>query len=197
MAQIKLDMNQLEGSVGSAAYKDSTNAVTSGSTDLVESGAVQDAIDNALTSVYRPAGSKSVAQLTSALLIQDNLGRVYNVSDDGLTTADFVEGAGHPIHHGDNVAVVDVGTLLSPIYKFDLLAGWHDEFTTEVMADANGIVVFDNLSDDYVYGPPAGENHMPTVTQFSKTSGTLSGIKLTYHTDLPQGTKCKLHIMKG
>lgn len=206
ITRIDLDINQLQGSLankedksnlGTAAYKDSTNAVTSGSHDLVESGAVQTAIDSALTSVYRPAGSKSVAQLTSALLIQGNLGRVYNMSDDGLTTADFVEGAGHPIHHGDNVAVVDVGTLLSPVYKFDLLAGWHDEFTPEETVDVDGKVVFDNLSDDYVYGPPAGENRMPTVKSFKKEAGTLSGIKLTYETDLPQNTKVKLHIMKG
>ena len=112
--------------LGTAAAKDSTNAVTANSTDLVESGAVKSAIDAAVSSAYRAAGDKTVSQLTSALLIADNKGCVYNITDSGETTADFVGGAGKPINIGDNVAVVDVGTAGSPSYKFDLMAGFVD-----------------------------------------------------------------------
>ena len=112
--------------LGTAAAKDSTNAVTANSTDLVESGAVKSAIDAAIASVYKPSGDKTVAQLVAALLIADNLGNVYNVTDSGTTTADFVGGAGNPIKAGDNVAVVDVGSVGSPSYKFDLLSGFVD-----------------------------------------------------------------------
>ena len=106
--------------LGSAAYKNSTNAVTSGSTDLVESGAVSDAINNAITRVYKPSGSKTCAELTSSLLIAANLGNCYNMSDSGTTTADFIEGAGKPIYAGNDVAIVDAG---SGVYRFNLTGG--------------------------------------------------------------------------
>lgn len=108
--------------LGTAAAKNATNAVTAGSTDLVESGAVKTAIDTAIASAYKPAGSKTCAELTSALLVVANYGNVYNMSDSGTTTADFVEGAGHPIRQGDNVGIVKVNN----VYKFDILSGFVD-----------------------------------------------------------------------
>ena len=120
--------------LGTAAAKNSTNAVTAGSIDLVESGAVKDAIDSAVTSAYKEAGTKTCAELTSALLIAANRGNVYNITDDGTTTADFVEGAGHPIKAGDNVGV----TLSGSVYKFDLLSGFVDVsgFQTKALTTA-------------------------------------------------------------
>jgi hypothetical protein len=79
-----------------------------------------------IASVYHPGGSKTVAELTSALLIADNEGKVYNMSDSGVTTSDFVEGAGYPIPVGSNVEVFNTGTEESPVYKFDLLPGFVD-----------------------------------------------------------------------
>lgn len=84
--------------------------------------AVKEAIETAVASVYHAAGPKTVAQLTSALLVAANQGNVYNITDSGITTADFVEGAGHPIAAGDNVSICDVGG----VYKFDLLSGFVD-----------------------------------------------------------------------
>lgn len=108
--------------LGTAAAKDSTSSVTDGSTDLVESGAVKSAIDTAVSSAYKAAGTKTCAELVSALLVKANQGNVYNMTDAGTTTADFVEGAGHPIRIGDNVGIVKVGSD----YKFDLLSGFVD-----------------------------------------------------------------------
>ena len=108
--------------LGTAATKNATNAVTAGSTDLVESGAVKTAIDTAVASAYKPAGSKTCAELTSALLVDANYGNVYNMSDSGTTTADFAEGAGHPIRQGDNVGIVKI----NDVYKFDILSGFVD-----------------------------------------------------------------------
>ena len=104
--------------LGTASTKGFTNAVTQSSTNLVESGAVYDAIANAVSSTYKPAGSKTCSQLLPSLLIEANLGKVYNVTDSGTTTSDFVEGAGKPINAGDNIAIVDIG---SSTYKFDIL----------------------------------------------------------------------------
>lgn len=116
------DKGKVNG-LGTAASKDSTNAVTSGSTDLVESGAVKTAIDNAITAAYKPAGTKTCAELTSALLVAANKGNVYNITDSGTTTSDFIEGAGKPIRAGDNVGICEP---TSGTYKFDLLSGFID-----------------------------------------------------------------------
>ena len=78
--------------LGTAAAKDSTNSVTAGSTDLVESGAVKDAIDAAVASAYHHAGTKTVAQLTHDLLIAANEGNVYNITDSGTTPQKFPGG---------------------------------------------------------------------------------------------------------
>ena len=46
--------------LGTASAKNYTSSVTDGSTDLVESGAVHDAIASAISSVYKPSGDKTV-----------------------------------------------------------------------------------------------------------------------------------------
>lgn len=105
---------QLQDSVGS------TESVTD---RAVTPHAVRAAIDSAVSSAYHAAGTKTVAQLTGSLLIAENEGCVYNITDSGTTTSDFVDGAGHQINAGDNVGVCDVG---GGVYKFDLLSGFVD-----------------------------------------------------------------------
>lgn len=85
--------------------------------------AVRTAIDSAVSSAYHAAGTKTVAHLTSSLLISAYEGDVYNLTDSGVTTSDFIEGAGYPIRAGDNVVVCNVG---GGVYKFDLLSGFID-----------------------------------------------------------------------
>lgn len=120
--------------LGTAAAKNATSTVSSGSSDLVESGAVKTAIDTAIASTYKPAGSKTCAELTASLLVTANRGNVYNMSDSGTTTADFVEGAGKPIRQGDNVAIV----LSNGNLKFDILSGIIDTsgFQTKTLSAA-------------------------------------------------------------
>ena len=83
-------------------------------------------VDAKISAAYHAGGSKTVAELTSALLITENMGKVYNMSDSGVTTLDFVEGAGKSIIEGDNVGICNVGTEETPVYKFDLLSGFVD-----------------------------------------------------------------------
>lgn len=105
--------------------------------------------------VYKPAGTKTVAELTSSLLVAENLGNVYNISDSGVTTSDFVEGAGHPINAGDNVDVVDVGSGDSHVYKFDLYMGADlsskaDKVTNATSGHLAGLDSNGNLTDSGV-----------------------------------------------
>ena len=105
------------------AFKDTTDNVRPNSHALVESGAVYSAINNALSSVYTPRGDLTCAELTSALLIEANVGNVYEMSDAGTTTALFLQGAGETINIGDNVGIIKAGPNT---YLFNLMANAFD-----------------------------------------------------------------------
>lgn len=91
------------------------------STNLVTSGAVQTAINNAISTTYKAAGSVAFASLPT--LGSSIEGNVYNVTDSFTTTSDFVEGAGNTYPAGTNVVCINTsGTT----YKWDVLAGFID-----------------------------------------------------------------------
>lgn len=171
-AQVNSDWNASSGvaeilhkpTLGTAAAKDYTGSVLENSTDLVESGAVKTAIDNAISSVYKPAGNKACAELVSALLVASNLGNVYNMTDDGVTTADFVEGAGKAIEAGDNVVIVDIG---SSVYKFDLLSGMVDLSNYVQKSSTSGLIKNDGTIDQTAY---AKQNEMSVSTSGDQTT---------------------------
>lgn len=138
--------------LGTAAAKDSTNSVTAGSTDLVESGAVKDAIDAAVAAAYHHAGTKTVAQLTHDLLIAANEGNVYNITDSGTTTSDFIEGIGKTIDAGDNVGICKVGN----VYMFDLLSGLEDTSIFVQKSQTSGLLKNDGTVNTTIEDTVAG-----------------------------------------
>ena len=115
-------------------YSDLLNTPTvdqvyNGTSANAQSGiAVKSAIDNAISAVYKPAGSKSaVSQLPDLSTEGANvLGNVYNMTAEFTTTADFVEGADKKYPAGTNVVVVNTSATDTPVYKFDVLAGFID-----------------------------------------------------------------------
>lgn len=105
--------------------------------------------------VYKPAGTKTVAELTSSLLVAENLGNVYNAADSGVTTSDFVEGPGKPINAGDNIDIVDIGSGDTHVYKFDLYMGADlsskaDKVTNATSGNLAGLDSNGNLTDSGV-----------------------------------------------
>lgn len=104
-------------------WKGTTDNVRPNSHSLVESGAVYNAIINAVSSIYTPRGDLTCAELTSSLLIEANVGNVYEMSDAGETTALFLQGAGETINIGDNVGVIKAG---ANTYLFNLMANAFD-----------------------------------------------------------------------
>ena len=79
---------------------------------------VDAAIASQVSSVYKPAGSATIATLPTPSA--DNLGYVFNLTEAGESTEDFVEGAGTKIAAGTNVVVVLAG---EDTYKYDIFAG--------------------------------------------------------------------------
>ena len=104
-------------------WKDTTDSVRPNSHALVESNAVYSAINNALSSVYTARGELTCAELTSSLLIEANVGNVYEMSDAGTTTALFLQGEGETINIGDNVGIIKAG---ANTYLFNLMANAFD-----------------------------------------------------------------------
>lgn len=84
------------------------------------SSEVQSAISSAISGVYIPKGSSAFASLPSPSA--DNVGHVYNVTDQFTTTGDFVEGSGKSYPAGTNVVVVSA----DGDYKWDVMAGFVD-----------------------------------------------------------------------
>lgn len=81
---------------------------------------VEAAINSKVASTYKAAGSISFESLPE--LVEANLGKVYNVTDNFTTTDNFVEWSGIKHSAGTNVAIVKVGDY----YKYDCMSGFVD-----------------------------------------------------------------------
>lgn len=144
MSQQKVTGDQLSQVV--TAMNNTYNGRFARQTDVYTKGEV----DNKLTAVYKPGGSKTAAELTSALLVAANEGKVYNVTDELTTTAGFVEGAGKVHGAGVNVVVIeatpadntDPENPVAATYKFDVLGGLVDltDFEAVSAAEIAGII---------------------------------------------------------
>ena len=113
VGQLQTDVDGLEEQV----------ALKANSADVYTQTQVDEKIDAAISAVYKPAGSIAFASLPTPGA--DNLGNVYNVTDEFTTDARFTEGAGIEYPAGTNVAVVE--TSAEPAtYMFDVLSGFVD-----------------------------------------------------------------------
>lgn len=117
------DTNQLvdRDSLGTASQKNFTPYVSPDNVDVPISSSVYSAITSAVYGAYHPSGSKTIAELTSDLLVLANIGNVYKITEDGVTTNLFIGGAGQTIHTGDNAVVVYGGAPNT--FLFDLQSG--------------------------------------------------------------------------
>lgn len=117
----------------------------------IPESAIDEKISAAVAGALVPGGSVAFASLPTAA--KANVNKIYNITDGFTTTASFVEGAGHTYPAGTNVAIINVGTEGSPVYKYDTYTGTFDfsGFATKVTGataghfaalDANG-----NLTD--------------------------------------------------
>lgn len=71
--------------------------------------------------VYKPAGSLNAAGVVNSLLTKNNLGKVYNLSEDVTTDTNWVDGEGHTVKAGTNIVIAEVDNNGTPEYKFDAL----------------------------------------------------------------------------
>lgn len=155
-AQARSDISTINGKIPSAA---------SSSNKLVDTTAMNDAIGQAVSAAYKPAGNKTVAELTSSLLVAANIGKVYNMTDSGTTTADFVEGAGHPIRVGDDIGICEPTT---GTFKFNILSGFIAVDTNPTQGSANPV------SSGGVYSEFAGIKDGQSIDSFGDVETALA-----------------------
>ena len=128
-----------------------------------------------IASAYHAAGTKTVAELLSSLLVAANEGNVYNMTDAGTTTADFIEGAGKPIRIGDNVGVCKVGND----YKFDLLSGFIDTSNFVEKSSTSGLLKNDGTVDTTSYVEAETGKGLSTNDYDATAKGIVDSIPLT------------------
>ena len=118
-----------------------------------------DALSAAISSAYKAGGSKTAAELTSALLVAANEGKVYNISDAlAITTTNkalFTENAEGTYEPGINVAVIeatpadnsDPENPVAATYKFDVLSGAMDNYVekSDLASDAEVTEAIDEI----------------------------------------------------
>lgn len=150
VGQLQTDVGALEVTVAEKA--DADNVYTKQQTD--------DKISGALSSVYKPAGSVAFASLPTPGA--DNLGNVYNVTDEFTTDDRFVEGTGQEYPAGTNVAVVETSSEPAT-YKFDVMSGF---------VDLSGYLTTETASATYATKTELG-NKVDKVTGSSLVQDTL------------------------
>lgn len=150
VGQLQTDVDALEATVAEKA--DADNVYTKQQTD--------DKISGALSSVYKPAGSVAFASLPTPGA--DNLGNVYNVTDEFTTDDRFVEGTGQEYPAGTNVAVVETSSEPAT-YKFDVMSGF---------VDLSGYLTTETASTTYATKTELG-NKVDKVTGSSLVQDTL------------------------
>jgi hypothetical protein len=109
--------------IGAAAEKGVAQNIEPNNENLVTSDLAYRAISTAVSSVYKPHGDITCAELTSSLLVAANVGNVYTVTDNGITTTLFVQGIGQTISAGMSVGIIHVG---ANDYKFNVMGNLVD-----------------------------------------------------------------------
>lgn len=113
-------------------------------------------IGTEISAVYKPGGNKTAAELTSALLVEANLGKVYNLTTDATTTSDWVDGAGETVKAGTDVGIVAIDDNGTTVYKFNAysvkidLSGYKTVQTAvaDPSASGNSVTFIDSISQN-------------------------------------------------
>lgn len=103
--------------------------------DVYSKTETDDKIGAAISSVYKPAGSRTFEDLPT--LEASLLGNVYNITNDFTTDSRFIEGTGKPGKAGSNVAVVVQIENGVNTYYFDVLSGLIDTTGFATKAEMN------------------------------------------------------------
>lgn len=147
---------------------------------------VANAISNAISSAYKAAGSLTISSMASSLLVNDNLGNVYNVTNEftvgsgsgQIPSNMFVDAAsGNTYPAGTNIVVINAGTQSSPSYKFDVLSGFVDlsDYITKITGGTSGNLVALDSNGGLVDSGNKPSDFKTKQTAVTPSAGTSTG----------------------
>lgn len=155
----------------------------------------------------------TVADIASLPTIANTkVGSMYNVTAEGTTTADFVEGGGFPFRAGDNVVAVNTGTDELPVMKWDILSGVFDfsdrlQFGTTMPASPTAGQTFLYLGETtYTYTAVTPEGIENPATEgwyelngeaYTLTTDTTVDSGKTYYTREEEYVKGVIYVYDG
>ena len=189
------------GSAASWASLPTVDQTYDGTSSNAQAGkAVKEAIDAAISAVYKPAGS--VAFANRPTLSSSIEGNVYNITDAFTTTSDFVEGAGKSYPAGTNIVCINTATSGTAVYKWDVLTGMVDlsGYQTTITGGATTITDNNLTASRALISNSSGKVAVSDIT--STELGYLDGVTSAIQTQLNNkvaansaitgATKCKI-----
>ena len=155
-----INVQELQYFEGKLAQKYQTQAIE---VTGIDATTVEDALSELKTeiaaqisAVYKPAGDIAAEGLVADLLVEANLGKVYNLTDEATTDANWKEGAGKTVAAGTDVAIVAVDNEGTTEYKFNAfatkldLSGYKTKQTavSDPTADGNALAFISSITQN-------------------------------------------------
>lgn len=130
--------------VGTARY--SSGVSPTDNQDLTTKLYVDTKVSDAISSVFKPAGSVTFIQLLQITPSASTLGNMYNVEDAFITTSAFIEGAGLEYPAGTDVGIIE----RNGNYYYDVYTGQIDLSNYYTKIEVNSLLNNKaNVSDVY------------------------------------------------
>ena len=169
--------------LGTAAAKDFTTSVTNGSVDVITSGGVytklsSDYYDKSEVQSLIAGGVKYAGAVAFANLPSPSAATEYNfyfVTDAFTTTSDFVIGPGINIPANSCFIVLNIGTALSPVYKYDDFNGYVNISGKQDVLTAGSNITID--SNNVISATDTTYSSLPAVPNGTTVSLVTTGEK--------------------
>lgn len=120
--------------VGTARYSSGTSPTDN--QDLTTKSYVDTKVSDAISSVFKPAGSVTFTQLLQITPSASTLGNMYNVEDAFTTTSAFIEGAGLEYQAGTDVGIIE----RNGNYYYDVYTGQIDLSNYYTKTEVNSLL---------------------------------------------------------
>lgn len=156
-----------------------------GITDAMTATEIQNAISAQIGSTYRPAGTIEGSALIADLLVEENVGKVFNISSALSITAEnealFANlDAGDKVKKGDDVGVIAVEVEGETTYLFNDFAGFVDlsaYSTTAEMNQAISTAIAAKITLTDLSASTTGDGNVVTAVSYDNTTGEFTATK--------------------